>query len=167
MRFGVIVHAPQVVAARHRREGAVQRKNLEAVPRQIELADDFRPQQRDDVRADGEAEAGKHFFRHGRAADDVAPLEDEHLPSRAREIRGGRQAVMASANDDGVVDHCANRIRTRLQAAAARLVAEHADVQKEVDRVGAPGHGRGGICHRPALVSRIGRAERRQRKRSA
>ena len=39
----MIVHAPQVVAVRHRREGAVERQDLQAVSRQIELADDFRP----------------------------------------------------------------------------------------------------------------------------
>ena len=51
----VIVDAPQVIAVRHRREGAVERQDLEAVARQIEIADDLRPQQRHDVRADREA----------------------------------------------------------------------------------------------------------------
>ena len=56
-RLRVIVHAPEVVAARHRRERAVERQDLEAVPRQVELADDLRPQQRHDVGADRELEA--------------------------------------------------------------------------------------------------------------
>ena len=68
-RLRVIVHAPEIVAVRHRRERAVERQNLEAVPRQIEIADDLRPQQRHDVRADRELEAGKYFFRHGGAAE--------------------------------------------------------------------------------------------------
>ena len=104
-RLRVIVHAPQVVAVRHRRERAVERQDLQAVPRQIELADDLRPQQRHDVRADRELEAGKDLFGDGGAAEHVAPLEHEHLPSRAREIRGVDQAVVAAADDDGVVVH--------------------------------------------------------------
>ena len=56
-RLRVIVDPPQVVAARHRREGAVERQDLEAVPGQIELADDLGPQQRHDVGADRVLEA--------------------------------------------------------------------------------------------------------------
>ena len=70
--------------------------------RQIELADDLRPQQRDDVRADRELEARKHFFGDRRAAEHVPPLEHEDLPPRAREIRGVDQAVVAAADDDDV-----------------------------------------------------------------
>ena len=83
-RPGMVVHAPQVVAVRHRGERAVERKNLEAVPRQIELADDLGPQQRHDGRADGEPEAGKYLSDRG-AAEHVAPFEDQHLASGARQ----------------------------------------------------------------------------------
>ena len=57
--------------------------------RQIELADDLRPEQRDDVRADGEAKAREDLFGHRGAAEDVAPLEHEHLAAGAREVGGG------------------------------------------------------------------------------
>ena len=104
-RLRVIVHAPEVVAVRHRRERAVERQDFEAVSRQIEVADDLRPQQRHDVRADRELEAGKDFFGDGGAAEHVAPLEHEDLPARAREVGGGGQPVVASADDDGVISH--------------------------------------------------------------
>ena len=102
-RARVIVHAPQVVAARHRREGAVERQDLEPVPRQIQLPDDFRPQQRDDVRADRESEAREDFFADRGAADDVTPLEHQHLAAGAREVSRGSESVVPGANDDGVI----------------------------------------------------------------
>ena len=73
--------------------------------RQVELADDLRAQQRDDVGADREAEAGKHLLGDGRAAEHVPALEHEHLAPGAREIGGGGQAVVAAADDDRVVTH--------------------------------------------------------------
>ena len=75
------------------------------MPRQVELADDLRPQQRHDVRADREVEAGKHFFGDGGAAEHVPPLEHEHLAAGAREVGGRGQAVVAAADDDRVVAH--------------------------------------------------------------
>ena len=73
--------------------------------RQIELADDLGPQQRDDVRADGEAEAGKDLFRDRRAAEDMTALEDEHGSAGPGEIGSGGQTVVATADDDDVVAH--------------------------------------------------------------
>src|SRR5262249_31843068 len=102
---------PQVVAVRHRRERAVEREDLEAMARQIEVADDLGPEQRHDVGADGKAEAGKHFFGDGGAAEDVAPLEDQHLAPGAREMAGGRQSVVAAADDNRVVAHARNSER--------------------------------------------------------
>ena len=101
----VIVDAPQVIAVRHRRERAVERQQLHAVARQIELADDLRPQQRDHVRADRELEAGKDLFGDGRAAEHVPALEHEDLASRPREIGGAGQPVVPAADDDRVVAH--------------------------------------------------------------
>ena len=102
-RLRVVVDAPEVVAAGHRRERAVERQNLEAVLRQLQLADDLGPEQRHDVRTDGKLEPGDDLFGDGRAADDVTPLDDEHLATRARQIRRRRQAVVPGADDDGVV----------------------------------------------------------------
>ena len=101
-RLGVIVHAPEIVAVRHRRERAVERQDLQAMPRQIEFANDFRPEQGNDVGADGELEAGKDFFGHRGAAEHVPPLEHQHL-ARARQVRGVHQAVVSAADDDDVV----------------------------------------------------------------
>src|SRR5580704_7277206 len=43
--FGVIVNAPEVVAAGHGRKSAVERKNFEAVTREIEFTNDFRAEE--------------------------------------------------------------------------------------------------------------------------
>ena len=69
--FGVIVYAPEVVAVRHRREGAVQRENFQTMPRQIKLTNDLRPQQRHDVGTDGKLETGKELFGNRRAAHHI------------------------------------------------------------------------------------------------
>ena len=71
--------------------------------RQVELADDLGPQQRDDVGADRVLEAREDLLGHGRAAEHVAPLEHEHLPAGARQVGGAHQAVVAAADDDDVV----------------------------------------------------------------
>ena len=103
MSFAVIVHAPQIIAAGHGRERAVERKNFEAVAREIEVADDFRPQQRDHVGADGKLEAGEDFFGAGRAAENVAAFEHQNFLSGARQVGGVDQAVVAAADYDDVV----------------------------------------------------------------
>ena len=52
VRRRVVVRPPERVAVRHRRESAVERQDLESVPRQFELANDLGPEQRHDVGAD-------------------------------------------------------------------------------------------------------------------
>jgi hypothetical protein len=101
--FGVIVHAPEVVTARHRGEGAVEREDFEAVAGQIEFPDDFRTEKRNDVRALGEQEAGDDFFRDGGTAENVATFKDEDLFAGFGEIRGVDQTVVTAADDDDVV----------------------------------------------------------------
>src|SRR4029077_14754105 len=107
----VIVHAPQMVAVRHRCESAVEGEDLKSVPGKIEVANDFGPQQRDDIRANRKLEAGKNFFRASRPAENVAALEHEHLLSCFRQIGGVGKAVVASANHDYVVLHSARKSR--------------------------------------------------------
>jgi hypothetical protein len=99
----VIVDPPEVVAARHRRERPVERQDLQAVTRQVEVADDLGAQQRDDVGADRVLEARVDLLGDRGAAQHVPALEDEDLPARAREIRGAHEAVVAAADDDDVV----------------------------------------------------------------
>src|SRR6202034_3103163 len=103
MSFAMIVHAPQVVAAGHGRESTVEREDLESVAREIEVADDFRAQQRDHVRAHRELEDGKNFFGAGSAAEDVAAFEHQNFLSGAGEVGGVDQAVVAAADYDYVV----------------------------------------------------------------
>ena len=100
----MVVHPPQVVAV-HRGERAVEREDLEAVPREIEIPDDVGPEQRNDVGALGEVEAREDLLCHGRPAEHVAPLEDEHPPPRTREIRGVREAIVSAPDDYDVVRH--------------------------------------------------------------
>ena len=50
-------------------------------------------------------EAREDLLCHGRPAEHVAPLEDEHLPPRTREIRGVREAIVSAPDDDDVVRH--------------------------------------------------------------
>jgi hypothetical protein len=108
----VVVDPPQIVAVRHRRERAIEWQDFEAVARQVQFPDDFRAQQRDDVRADGEAKALEHLFGNGGAAEDMAALEHEHLPPGFRQICRGCQAVVPTADDDDVVSHPAHRRAT-------------------------------------------------------
>ena len=103
MRLAVIVHSPQVIAAEHGRERAIERKNFQAVAGKVEVANDLGAQQRDDVRADGKLESGKNFFRDRCPAKHMPPLQDEHFLPRARKIGGVSEAVVASANHDDVV----------------------------------------------------------------
>ena len=102
-RPAVVRQPPQVVAVQHRGERAVERQDLEAVPRQVEVADDLRAEERDDVGADRVLEARIDLLGDRRAAEHVAPLEHEHLAPRAREIRRVHQAVVAAADDDDIV----------------------------------------------------------------
>ena len=100
MGLAVVVHAPQVIAVRHGRERAVERQDFQAVAGKIEVANDLRPQQRDDVGADRELESGEDFFGDRRAAEHVPALEHQNFFPGARQIGGVGQAVVASADDD-------------------------------------------------------------------
>ncbi len=102
-RFGVIVDAPQIIAAGHGRERAVEGQNFEAVAWEVEIANNFRSEERNDVRANGKFEAGNDFFGDGGASEDVAAFEDENFFAGAGEIRRVHKAVVAAADDDYVV----------------------------------------------------------------
>ena len=68
-----------------------------------QVGDHLGIEQRDRVGGDRVAEAGMKFFRHRRAADDVAPLEHHHLQPGHRQIGGADETVMSAANDDSIV----------------------------------------------------------------
>ncbi len=71
--------------------------------RQLQLADDLRAEQADDVREDREPEAREQLLRDGRAAEDVALLQDERLHPGAGQVGRADQAVVAATDDDRVV----------------------------------------------------------------
>ena len=73
------------------------------MPRQLQVADDLGPKQRDDVAEDGEPEAREDLLGDRGAAQHVALLEDERLQAGPREVGGADQAVVATADDDRVV----------------------------------------------------------------
>ena len=107
----VVVDAPQVVAATalwtlagaERRERAVERQDVQAVLGQVQVPDDLRPQQADDVAGDREAEARDDLLGDGGAAQDVPALQDQRLEPGPRQVRGGDEAVVPSADDHRVV----------------------------------------------------------------
>src|SRR4029079_16474917 len=77
--------ASEIVAVIERRDRALERKDLQSVRRQVEVADDLGPEQAHDVREHGELEAGNDFLGDGGTADERATLEHDDLATRARE----------------------------------------------------------------------------------
>ena len=75
-----------------------------AVAAEVELVDHDLVEQADDVgaRADDEALVGERALERRRAAELLAPLEDEHPLAGLRQIGGGREPVVAAADDDRV-----------------------------------------------------------------
>lgn len=67
-----------------------------------ELPDDGGAEEALEVAAAGEFEARDQFFGNCGAADQVTALENSDGEASACEVRGGRQAVMASADDQSV-----------------------------------------------------------------
>jgi len=101
--LSVIVYAPEIIAAGHGRERAVEREDFQAVARKIEFANDFGAKKRDDVRTFGEKKTGEDFFGDSGAAQNVAAFEDDNLLAGLGEVCGVDQAVVATADDDNVV----------------------------------------------------------------
>ena len=101
---GVVVAVDREVAAvagQHR--AALVGEDLQAVLRQLEVAHDLGAQQRRDVGAVRVGEARVERARDRGAADPVVLLDDERLQAGLGEIAGGDEAVVAGADDDGVV----------------------------------------------------------------
>ena len=78
-------------------------QNFEAVAREIEIANDFGPQERNDVGENREFEAGNDLFGDRRAAQHVALFEHQHLAPGARQIGRVHQAVVPAADNDYIV----------------------------------------------------------------
>ena len=48
-------------------------------------------------------EARKHLLGHAGAADKIAALQNQHLPSLAGQVTSGHQAVVPGPNNDSIV----------------------------------------------------------------
>lgn len=75
-----------------------------------EVPDDGGAEEALEVAAAGEFEARDEFFGNGGATDQVATLENSDGEASACEVSGGRQTVMAAADDQSVpflVPQCA------------------------------------------------------------
>ena len=71
--------------------------------RKIELADDFRAEERDHVGTFGEEKAGDDFFGDGGTAEDVAAFEDQDFFAGLGQIGCVGEAIVTAADDDHVV----------------------------------------------------------------
>ena len=74
-----------------------------AVIVQLHVRDHLGAQQADGVAGGGIAEAGVEFLGHRRAADHMAAFQHPHTHPRAGKVEGAGQAVVATADDQGVV----------------------------------------------------------------
>ena len=73
----MIIHAPKVISAWHRRERAVQRQNFQSVPGQIQLPDNLRPQQRNHVRTFRKKEARENLLGYRCPAQHVTAFQND------------------------------------------------------------------------------------------
>jgi len=96
----------ELVAVLHRHPDAVERHDLQAVLRELELADHLRTQEAHHVGEDRELEAGKDLLADRCAAHEVALLQHQRATSRFCEIGGARQPVVTTTNDDCIIRAC-------------------------------------------------------------
>jgi hypothetical protein len=137
----VIAPLRQVIAVLERRERALQRQDVQAVAREVEVADDLRPQQAHHVGEHREGEAREHLLARGRAAHALATLEHEHALSGAREIGRGHEAVVAPADHQGVVELGHRSFRARRECAAGPVTVQVPGADCDADRrAGHRGH---------------------------
>ena len=85
-------------------EGGIAGDHVESVIGEMEVADDFGAEHAGDVGSGGSAAARCDLFGDAASADDVAALQHEGGVSGAGEISGSGQAVVASPDDDRVVN---------------------------------------------------------------
>ena len=85
-------------------ERGIAGNHPESVIGKMEVADNFRAKHAGDVGSGGSATARSNLFRNTTSAYDVAVFEDEGGVSGASEIGSSSEAVVASADNDGVVN---------------------------------------------------------------
>ena len=104
---GLVVVGDQPFVAVAEVHGAQVRHQNQAVPAQVQVAVDGLAHHAAHVGAVGVGEALVQLPGHRRAADVVVPLQHHHLQPGLGEIGRIGQAVVAGADDDGVVGgHC-------------------------------------------------------------
>src|SRR5690349_19748461 len=109
----VVVVAPlrEIIAVRQRRERAFEGQNMQAVARQIEIANDLGSQQAHDIREHRKPEPRKDLFTDRCAADDFALFEYEHASAGSCEVSRAHETVVSAADDDGIVAGAHARLR--------------------------------------------------------
>ena len=136
-RPAVVVDPPQVVVL-ERRERAVEGQDVEAVLRQVELADDLGPEQADDVAGDAEPEAREDLLGHRGPAEQMALLEDDGLQPGPGQVGGADEAVVAAADDDRVVASatCSSVVGRAVPGAPARYAGCMGSMQSSGPPIG-------------------------------
>ena len=103
LRRGAPATRDEIAVVRQRQEVVEPAlHDAQAVPREIEIGDHLRLQQRHRVRRDRIAEPRMELLGHRRAADHVAPFEHGDLQPRLGEISRADEAVVAAADQDRV-----------------------------------------------------------------
>jgi hypothetical protein len=82
--LGVVSPPGEIVSVRQRTESAIKRNDFEIVLGEFEFADDFWPQETDDVRANGVLEPRINFLGDCGAAHEMATLKTEDFFSGFR-----------------------------------------------------------------------------------
>ena len=71
---------------------------------EIEFANDFGAEERDDVGTFGEEEAWDDFFGDGGAAEDAAAFENQDFFAGFGQVRGVHETVVTASDDDHIVE---------------------------------------------------------------
>ena len=99
----VLPHEEVAAVGEDGEEGGILGVHAIAELLELQFADDALLHQAGQVGAGGDTIAGPDLFGDGAAAEELAAFEHEHLPSGARQVGGGDQAVVAAADDDHIV----------------------------------------------------------------
>ena len=84
-------------------KGGLEGEHLVTVTWQLQVADDRGTEETHHVGQHREGEPRKDLFAHRRPADDVAPLEHQHLVTGLCQVGGADQPVVSGPDNDGVV----------------------------------------------------------------
>ena len=85
------------------KERGILRVHLVTEAFELEIAHDALLHEAGQVSARGDTIARPDRFRDRAAAENLAPLQHQHSASGAREIGSRNQAIVAAADDDGIV----------------------------------------------------------------